>query len=63
MTTHDLELAACDDLTTACEAVHFTEGVEHHDGGARLTFDYCLRPGIATSRNALKLLKIVGLDS
>jgi DNA mismatch repair ATPase MutS len=62
VTTHDLELAACDELTGACEAVHFSEGVEHHEGGLRLTFDYRLRPGIATSRNALKLLKSVGLD-
>jgi hypothetical protein len=62
VTTHDLELAACDELAGACESVHFTEGVEHQPGGIRLTFDYRLRPGIATSRNALKLLKSVGLD-
>jgi len=63
VTTHDLELAACDDLAGACEAVHFSEGVEHREEGLRLTFDYRLKPGVATSRNALKLLKIVGLDS
>ena len=63
VTTHDLELAACDELAGACDAVHFSEGVEHHDEGLRLTFDYRLKPGVATSRNALKLLKIVGLDS
>jgi hypothetical protein len=62
VTTHDLELAACDELAAACQAVHFSEGVEHHDEGLRLTFDYRLKPGVATSRNALKLLKIVGLD-
>lgn len=62
VTTHDLELAACDELEAACRAVHFSEGVEHHETGLRLTFDYALKPGIATSRNALKLLKIVGLD-
>jgi DNA mismatch repair ATPase MutS len=27
-----------------------------------MTFDYRLRPGIATTSNALKLLKIVGLE-
>jgi len=63
VTTHDLELAACEELATSSEAVHFTEGVEHEDGAARLTFDYRLRPGVATSRNALKLLKMVGLDA
>jgi hypothetical protein len=62
VTTHDLELAACDELAGTCEAVHFSEGVEHHEHGLRLTFDYRLKPGVATSRNALKLLKIVGLD-
>ena len=62
MTTHDLELAACDELAGSCQAVHFTEGVEHHEEGLRLTFDYLLKPGIATSRNALRLLEMVGLD-
>jgi ABC-type multidrug transport system fused ATPase/permease subunit len=63
VTTHDLELAACPELAANCQAVHFSEGVEHHDQGLRLSFDYRLKPGIATSRNALKLLQIVGLDS
>jgi hypothetical protein len=27
-----------------------------------MTFDYKLRPGIATSTNALRLMQIVGLD-
>jgi hypothetical protein len=63
VTTHDLELAACDELAAGCDAVHFSEGVEHHDGALRLSFDYTLRPGVATSHNALKLLQIVGLDS
>jgi hypothetical protein len=62
VTTHDLELAACDELSGASVAVHFSEAVEDHEEGLRLTFDYRLTPGIATSRNALKLLKIVGLD-
>ena len=62
VTTHDLELAACDELAGSCQAVHFTEGVEHHEEGLRLTFDYLLKPGIATSRNALRLLEMVGLD-
>jgi hypothetical protein len=61
VTTHDLDLAACDELSAACEAVHFTEGVEHVGEGARLSFDYRIRPGVATSRNALTLLRLVGL--
>jgi hypothetical protein len=62
VTTHDLELAASPALADACRPVHFTEGVEEDAGGVRLSFDYRLRPGIATSRNALKLLRLVGLD-
>ena len=62
VTTHDLELAADDRLASACDAVHFTEGIEQLDGGLHLSFDYTLRPGVATSRNALKLLKSVGLE-
>ncbi len=62
VTTHDLELAASEELVSAADAVHFTEGAEHHDQGLRLSFDYTLRPGVATSRNALKLLASVGLD-
>jgi phage FluMu protein gp41 len=63
VTTHDLELAACDELSAACDAVHFSEGVEHHGQGLQLSFDYTLKPGVATSRNALKLLQSVGLDT
>jgi hypothetical protein len=62
VTTHDLELAASDELAPACDPVHFTEGAEHHDEGLRLSFDYTLKPGVATSRNALKLLASVGLE-
>jgi hypothetical protein len=62
VTTHDLELAASDELAVSCDAVHFSEGVEHHEQGLRLSFDYTLKPGVATSRNALKLLQSVGLD-
>jgi hypothetical protein len=63
VTTHDLELAASSDLERACVPVHFTEGVEADASGGRLSFDYRVRPGIASSRNALKLLHLVGLDS
>ncbi len=62
VTTHDLELADCSELAAACRPVHFSEGVERDGEGVRLVFDYRLRPAVATSRNALKLLQIVGLD-
>jgi hypothetical protein len=61
VTTHDLTLADEECLARACNPVHFTEGVDGRAGGLMLSFDYKLRPGLATSRNALKLLRMMGL--
>jgi hypothetical protein len=58
MTTHDLNLAGEEPLRSAAHLVHFTEIVEE-DGGMR--FDYRLREGIATSRNALRLMRMIGI--
>jgi len=63
VTSHDLELAETKELSAACVPVNFSETIEEGPEGRRITFDYKLRPGIATSSNALKLLEIVGLDS
>ena len=63
VTTHDLTLAADGALATAARPVHFTEQVRGAAGnGAAMSFDYKLRPGLATSTNALKLLALVGLS-
>lgn len=62
MTTHDLALADEPALQRAAERVHFRETVEPgRDGEARMTFDYILRPGLATSTNAIALLRALGL--
>jgi DNA mismatch repair ATPase MutS len=61
VSSHDLTLAEAPDLDRAADKVHFREQVERPDGRTRLTFDYRLRPGLATTRNALKLLDAVGL--
>jgi hypothetical protein len=62
VSTHDLMLAEPPDLTRAAFKVHFREHVERDEAtGTRLTFDYTLREGIATTRNALRLLEAVGL--
>ena len=58
MTTHDLTIAAEEPLAEAARLVHFTETVD--DGTMR--FDYRLRPGLATSRNALRLMKLIGIE-
>ena len=62
ITTHDLTLASSEELEKRTVKVHFREEVREVDGQRRLEFDYRLRPGPATSRNALLLLEIVGLS-
>ena len=59
MTTHDLALASEEPLASAAVPVHFTETV---DDEGRMAFDYRLRDGIATSRNALRLMQLIGID-
>ena len=57
-TTHDLALADEEPLKSAGRLAHFTEQV-HPDG--TMTFDYTLRPGLATSTNALRLMQLIGI--
>ena len=59
MTTHDLNLALEEPLKSHARLVHFTEIVDP-DGTMR--FDYRLREGLATSRNALRLMNLIGID-
>ena len=61
ITTHDLSLASSDSLDQGATQVHFREKVREIGDRRELHFDYKLRPGPATSRNALLLLEIVGL--
>jgi DNA mismatch repair ATPase MutS len=58
MTSHDLMLADQDPIRSAGCLVHFTELVGQ-DG--TMTFDYRLRPGLATSRNAIRLMQLIGI--
>jgi hypothetical protein len=59
MTTHDLSLTGEEPLASAATLAHFTESV---DDSGRMYFDYRLRPGLATSRNALRLMELIGID-
>ncbi len=61
VTTHDLTLAKIDTLADACRPVHFTEDFADGPDGAVMRFDYRMRPGLATTTNALKLLQVIGL--
>lgn len=61
VSTHDLALADTPELAAASESAHFTEQFARGPDGLSMTFDYRLRPGIATSTNALKLVEMLGL--
>lgn len=59
VSSHDLGLA---DLEAESGGkivnVHFEESVD--DG--KMTFDYQLKPGVVTTANALRLMKVIGID-
>ncbi len=61
VSTHDLALGDAPELAAAAQLVHFTETFARGPEGPVMHFDYQLRPGIATSTNALKLMELVGL--
>ncbi|MDI3286462.1 MutS family DNA mismatch repair protein [Polyangium sp. 15x6] len=59
VTSHDLALADLEAQTGGrVENVHFEEHVE--DG--KMTFDYVLRPGVVSTTNALRLMRLVGIN-
>jgi DNA mismatch repair ATPase MutS len=57
ISTHDLELGSLEETCPGVRNAHFQEWYE--DGKVR--FDYQLRPGVSTTRNALWLMKLAGL--
>jgi hypothetical protein len=59
MTTHDLNIASEEPLKSSAVLVHFTETV---DDRGNMAFDYQLREGLATSRNALRLMQMIGIS-
>jgi len=63
ISTHDLDLATSELLVGTCHCVHFCETLHDRHAQRPMTFDYKLRPGVATTSNALKLLEIVGLEA
>jgi DNA mismatch repair ATPase MutS len=62
VSTHDLTLTDAPEVAAASRQVHFTETLSNKEGDPAMTFDYKLRPGIATSTNALRLMEVIGLD-
>ncbi len=60
VSTHDLELIDAG-LGAKSTVVHLVDQVTESPDGPGMTFDYKVRPGLAPSSNALRLLKLVGL--
>lgn len=62
VSTHDLALADDPRLAATAESVHFTDTVGEGPDAPPMSFDYRLRPGVATTTNALRLMRLIGLD-
>ncbi len=58
VSSHDLGLATLEEETAGTvKNAHFEEHVE----GETMAFDYRLKPGVVTTTNALRLMRVVGL--
>ena len=62
VSTHDLALADDPRLARSADTVHFTDTVGEGPDAPPMSFDYRLRPGVATTTNALRLMRLIGLE-
>ncbi len=62
ISSHDLELIEGSTLEDAATPLHFAEVFSPDPDMPTMTFDYRLRPGPATSSNALALMEMLGFD-
>ncbi|MEW9095811.1 MAG: DNA mismatch repair protein [Clostridiaceae bacterium] len=58
VSTHDLELGSLEEHNSKVKNYHFKEYYENN----QIHFDYKLRKGVSTTRNALYLMKIAGIE-
>lgn len=63
VSTHDLALADAPLLADRARLAHFSEHFVDGHEGPEMRFDYVLRPGLATTTNALRLMALVGLPA
>ena len=63
ISTHDLELVSAKGLEKKFDPIHFRETITEVNGKRAMKFDYKIRQGIATTTNALELLRMVGLGT
>ena len=62
MSTHDLSLLHFAELAQYCQKIHFQETFVSNNGKLEMIFDYRIREGEAQSRNAIALVKHIGLE-
>jgi ABC-type multidrug transport system fused ATPase/permease subunit len=62
MSTHDLSLLHFTEFADRCQKIHFQETFVSNNGQLEMAFDYRIREGEAQSRNAIALMKHIGLD-
>jgi hypothetical protein len=62
MSTHDLSLLHFKEFASQCQNIHFQETFVSNNGQLEMAFDYRIRDGEARSRNAIALMKHIGLD-
>jgi DNA mismatch repair ATPase MutS len=62
MSTHDLSLLHFTEFADQCQKIHFQETFVSHNGKLEMSFDYRIRDGEAQSRNAIALMKHIGLE-
>ncbi len=62
MSTHDLSLLHFKEFADRCQKIHFQETFVSNNGQLEMAFDYRIRNGEAQSRNAIALMKHIGLD-
>ena len=59
VTTHDLALTEIiNELSEGARNLHFQDHIEN----GKMSFDYCLQPGVVEKSNALELMRLVGLE-
>jgi DNA mismatch repair ATPase MutS len=62
MSTHDLSLLHIPEIADFSDKVHFQERFAVKNGKPEMRFDYRIREGEAQSRNAIALMKHIGLE-
>jgi hypothetical protein len=63
VSSHDLDLVDDPAFAGHVDLVHFAETFDRGSEPPVMTFDYQLRPGLATSTNALALMEVLGFDT